>query len=127
VEEEMAEKANYTIWLDDKLQIIRQNITGPIDEEDAKKISSATRAAARQLKDPQRVRILAVSSNVEKIESKPRKILMNDLKDPTLNKMAFVENNPYLKALISFTFILTGVDKVRMFSNEKDAIDWLTK
>jgi hypothetical protein len=123
----MAGNANYTICLDDKLQIIRQNITGQVDEVEAKKISSATRAMAQELKDPQRVRILAVSSNVGKMGSKVRKILMNDLKDPTLYKMAFAESNPYLKALISFIFIVTGLDKVRMFSNEKDAQDWLNK
>lgn len=123
----MAEKANYTIWLDEKLQIIRQTMAGQIGEEDAKRISNATREAARELKDQERIRILAVSSNVGKIGSKARKILMNDLKDPTLYKMAFVENNPYLKALISFVFILTSLDKVRMFSNEKDAIGWLNK
>jgi hypothetical protein len=127
VEEEMAEKEKFTIQLDETLQIIRQNITGQFDEEEAKKISNATRAVARELKDPQRVRILAVASNVGKLGSKARKILMNDLKDPTLYKMAFVDSNPFIKVLISFIFILTGLDKVRMFSDEKDAIGWLNK
>ena len=123
----MAEKEKFTIQLDETLQIIRQNITGQFDEEEAKKISNATRAVARELKDPQRVRILAVASNVGKLGSKARKILMNDLKDPTLYKMAFVDSNPFIKVLISFIFILTGLDKVRMFSDEKDAIGWLNK
>jgi hypothetical protein len=123
----MAEKANYTIRLDDKLQIIRQDITGQVNVADAKKISSATRVIARELKDPQRVRVLAVSAKVGKIESKARKILMNDLNDPTLYKMALVGSNPFLKALISFVFIVTGLDKARMFSNEKDAIGWLNE
>jgi hypothetical protein len=123
----MAEKASYAIRLDEKLQIIRQDITGQVDVEDAKKISSTTRSIARELKDPQRVRILAVSSKVGKIESKARKILMNDLNDPTLCKMAFVGSNPFIKALISFVFILTGLDKARMFLDEKDAVGWLNK
>lgn len=123
----MAEKENYTIRLDDKLQIIRQTITGQFDEDGAKKLSSATRAVARELKDPRRVRILAIASNVGKLGSKARKILMNDLNDPTLYKMAFVDTNPFIKALISFIFIVTGLDKERMFSDEKDAIGWLNK
>jgi ABC-type cobalamin transport system permease subunit len=123
----MAEKENYTIRLDDTLQIIRQTITGQIDEEDAKKISSTTRAVARELKDPRRVRILAVGANVGKTGSKVRKILMNDLNDPTLYKIALVDSNPFIKALISFMFIVTGLDKARTFSDEKDAIGWLNK
>jgi hypothetical protein len=123
----MAEKANFTISLDDKLQIIRQDITGQVDVEDAQKISSATRAIARELKDPQRVRILAVSPRAGKVESKARKILMNDLNDPVLYKIALVGSNPFIKALTSFIFIVTRLDKARMFSNEKDAVEWLNE
>lgn len=123
----MAEKANYEIRLDEKLQIIRQTLTGQIDEEEAKKVSSATRALAQELKDPQRVRILTVSSNVGKPRPKVRKILMNDLNDPTLYKLALVDSNPFLKALISFIFIVSGISKARMFLNETDAIGWLDK
>jgi hypothetical protein len=41
--------------------------------------------------------------------------------------MALVGSNPFLKALTSFIFIATGLDKARMFSNENDAVEWLNK
>jgi mitochondrial fission protein ELM1 len=123
----MAEKAKYEIYLDEKIQIIREKIDGPVDEEDTKNITAVSKALVKQLKDPQKVKLLVSVSNFRSTPSKVRKLFINGLKLNSVYKVAITGPNPYLEALITFFFIATGINKVKLFNNEREAIQWLNE
>jgi pantoate kinase len=117
--------AKFTISRDEELQIIRQTIEGIIDEEDSKRILEMTVALANGLKDPNNVRVLTVSNDFGKATSRARKQLMKNLNESKLHKMAVMGKNPFMKTLITFIVMATGLKKVKLFTGEKEALDWL--
>jgi hypothetical protein len=119
--------AKISLELDEKNQIIRQVIEGMIDDEDSETIFKSTKELAARLKDPHKVRILAISDNMAKSSPKARKDLLNNIKDPDLYKIAVMGKNPYMKAVFSFILKVTGTRKTRIFSKEQDAVRWLTE
>ena len=118
-------KARYTVQFDEKLQIIRQEIEGELTEEDARAISAASSALVDASKDPGKVRILIKHANFIRTPSKARKIFMNDLKRSNLYRIAVVGQSPGIKAMLFFLSLATGLNKMKMFSNEREAVRWL--
>jgi hypothetical protein len=126
----MDEHGRFTTVLDEKLQIIRNHVRGGLDEEMATGLHETLVALLPKLKNPGKVKILVFldkTSDGVKGTPKGRRMLMEHFKRPDLYKMAVVGGNPYMKALATFVFIATGVNKVRLFSNEHDAVQWLNE
>jgi hypothetical protein len=119
--------AKISMHLDEGLQIIRQNIEGVIDEEDAKSISTMTKNLSAGLKDPRKVRVLAVSNDLGKGTTKARKRLIENLDEADLYKIAVMGKNPYMKTLFTFILKVTGTKKVKMFTGEQEAVLWLNE
>jgi hypothetical protein len=119
--------AEISVRLDEHLQIIRQDVNGIIDEEDADTISTMTKTLSAGLKDPQKIRILSVSNGFGKATSKARKRLLDNLKQSDLYKIATMGTNPYMKAVFSFILMASGTKKVKVFTSEQDAIRWLNE
>jgi hypothetical protein len=123
----MAEKAKYEMYLDEKLQIIRGNVDGPVDEEDTKNITAQSEALVKQLKDPGKVKLLVAVTRFNRASSKVRKLFINGLKRSNVCKVAITGPNHYLEVLINFFFMATGINKVKLFDNERDATRWLNE
>jgi hypothetical protein len=123
----MAEKAKYEMYLDEKLQVIREKVDGQIEEEDAKNIETMSEKLVTQLKDPRKVKVFISVSNLSRMSSKVRKIFINGLKRNNLYKVAITGSSPYLKAVITFFFIAAGINKVKLFNNEREAIRWFNE
>jgi hypothetical protein len=117
----------FDIKIDEENQIIRQYFSGQIKDEDAIEISKKTEELVEKLKNPHKVKILAVFFNIKKIPPKVRKQFITDLKRENLYKVAFVGFNYYVAALIYFFILITNKKKVRIFSLEQEAIEWLNK
>jgi hypothetical protein len=123
----VTEEARFIVELDEKLQIIRNRIFCGLDDELAVQITEAMIAAKSRMKDPDKVRALVFFNLASKGTTKGRKILMDNLKRPDFYKMAVLGNNPYMAALATFFFVATGINKVKLFSDESDAIRWLNE
>jgi hypothetical protein len=119
--------AKISIHLDENLQIIRQDIDGVIDEEDAENISTMTKTLSAGLKDPQKIRIFSVSNGFGKATAKARKRLLKNLQQPDLYKIAVMGTNPYMKTVFAFILIATGTKKVKVFTIEHEALRWLNE
>jgi hypothetical protein len=117
--------AKISTHLDEGLQIIRQNIEGVIDEEDADNLSNMIKALSADLKDPRRVSVLVVSNDFGKGTTKARKRLLENLDEADLYKIAVMGKNPYMKTLFTFILKVTGTKKVKMFTIEQEAVHWL--
>jgi len=67
--------AKISMRLDEKTQIIYQNVEGIIDDEDSVSLFEMTEKLADKLTDRHKIRILTVSNQVGKSSSKTRKAL----------------------------------------------------
>lgn len=123
----MADKAKFEIHVDEKLQVIRLQVEGQIDEETSQAVLDTIEKLVPGLKNPEKVKTLVISSNFGKATPKGRKIFYENVKRPTLYKMAFVGKSMYIKAIITFIQIFSGLKKVRLFSDEQEAIRWLNE
>jgi hypothetical protein len=123
----VAEDIKFTVELDEKFQIIRNRIFCGLDDDLATKITDAMIATKSRMKDPGKVKALVFFNLASKGTTKGRKILMDNLKRPDFYKMAVLGNNPYMAALATFFFVATGINKVKLFSDENDAIRWLNE
>jgi hypothetical protein len=123
----MSEQPKFTMELDEEFQIIRNQIFCGLDEDLARQLTNSVAAVLPRLKDPNKVRFLVFINLANKGTTKGRKILMENFKRPELYKMAVLGNNPYMAALAAFFFVASGVNKVKLFSNERDAILWLNE
>ena len=57
--------------------------------------------------------------------SKARKQFVSVLKKDEVKKVAILGNKPFMRAMLAFYRIVSGVDKIRNFSSKDDAIVWL--
>lgn len=116
-----------SVYLDEKLQVIRQHIEGNIDEEMTIRFFEESRAAAARLKDPKMIRILAISDSLGKGTPGARRSLMDNLNNDDVYRVALVGKNPFMKAAVSFLLVLKPSKKVRTFGNEDEALRWLNE
>jgi hypothetical protein len=119
--------AKISTYLDEGLQIIRQNIEGVIDEEDADNLSNMIKTLSAGLKDAHKVRVLVVSDGLGKGTTKARKRLLENLDEVDLYKIAVMGKNPYMKTLFTFILMVTGTKKVKIFIGEQEAVRWLNE
>jgi hypothetical protein len=123
----MAEQARYTILFDEKLQLIREHVEHQINEEEARAISSTCETLVKRFENPRKIKFLVVVLNFGRMSSKVRKVFISDVKREDVYKVALVGSSPYLSALLSFFFMVTGLHKMKLFAGEQEAIRWLNE
>lgn len=116
-----------SVHLDEELQVIRQQLDGDIDEKMAARFFEESRVAAARLRDPKKIRVLAISDNLGKGTPEARRSLMDNLNHDDVYRVALVGKNPFMKAAVSFFLILKPSKKIRMFGNEDEALRWLNE
>ena len=116
-----------SVYLDEELQVIRQHLDGNIDEGMATKFFEESRAAAARLKDPKKIRVLAISNSLGKGTPKARRKLMANLNNDDVYRVALVGKNPFMNAAVSFFLVIKPSKKVRVFGNENEALQWLNE
>ncbi|MDD5676233.1 MAG: STAS/SEC14 domain-containing protein [Chitinivibrionales bacterium] len=113
------------VRLDEELQIIRQVITGRLNEEDARLLFVQTEACVNRLKNPEKVRVLVDGSRLGKSNSRTRKRLFNETKRPNLKRLALFGGSPMVRTFLKFFNIISGNDKMNCFKTEAEALAWL--
>lgn len=113
------------IVLDEELQIIRQKLSGPTNEEMASLIIDQTTQCASRLKDPGNVRILLDGRAMGKISSKARQKLTQMQNKLDLTKLASWGMSLMDRTVVRFINRVTGMNKLKVFKDEKTAIEWL--
>lgn len=96
---------------------LTDNITDSIYQEHDK--------IAMTFDDPGDVRLLVDAREAGKVWAKARKQFRSVLKKGEIKKVAIFGNQPFLRAMLTFYRIVSGVNKVRNFSSKDDAIAWL--
>lgn len=119
--------ADIRLQLDEKTQVIYQWVEGDFSEKDSDRIVAMIGELKPRLRDPDRIRILALSEKPGKPTPSARRSLLENAKREDLYKMAIAGGNPYMKALVSFFCIASGMKKVRAFTKESDALQWLVE
>jgi hypothetical protein len=117
--------AKFTVWLDEDRQIIRQRITGEPTLSDFLRLAEQTRDCVLRLRCPDDVRILVDGSWFGRMRKDVRAASSAELRRPELTRMAIVTTNRVARVLIRFMVVATGQHKVRTFSTESAALDWL--
>ncbi len=109
----------------DGTNIIYNKIRGFISIETSQMLFARNDEIVKTLDNPNDVRMLIDATESGKTDSKARKQFNQILKDDNVKKMAILGNKPFLRAVLTFHRIVTGVDKIRIFSSREDAITWL--
>jgi len=122
-----AEMGEISVCLDEKLQVIRQRLDGNIDDEMVTTFFNESQTAAARLKDPKKIRVLAISDTLGKATPGARRRLMNNLTNDDVYRVALVGKNPFMNAAISFFLVIKPSKKIRVFGNENDALHWLVE
>ena len=121
----MSIQSKIEMYLDETTQVIYQQVEGPIDEDDSKRMYEMVVELKKKLRDPGKVRILAISDNAAKPSPGARRALMENEKRDDFYRMAVVGSNPYMKTALTFFLMVSGSKKIRVFSNREDALTWL--
>jgi len=116
---------NYRVLLDEKEQVIRQYIEGAVDEAEAMDIQTKTGEAIPLLKNPDQVKLLIFTTTLGKTTPKARRIFYENVKRPALQKVAVIGTSALVKAFITFVLIISNSKKVRLFTAEQEALQWL--
>ncbi len=121
----MEKDPDFIIERIDGTNIIYNKIRGSISIETSNMLFAKNDEIVKTLDDPHDVRMLVDATESGKTDSKARKQFNQVLKDDNVKKMAILGNKPFLRAMLAFHRIVTGVDKIRNFSSREDAIEWL--
>ena len=105
--------------------IIFQKIFSDTTAEMSKEIYEKTEKAISSIGNPQKINILIDTFDAGKALSKARKTFNAVLQKDIINKVAILGNKPFLRAMLKFHRIVSGVDTMRIFVNKDDAIAWL--
>ncbi len=105
--------------------IIYNKIRGFVSIERSEMIFAKNDEIVKTLDNPDNVRMLIDAQETVKTDSKSRKQFNSVLKDDNVSKIALLGDKPFLRAMLTFHRIVTGVDKLRNFSSREDAITWL--
>lgn len=116
-----------SVTLDEELQIIRQRLDGNMDDEIVTKFFEESQAAAARLKDPKKIRVLAISDKLGKATPGARRRLLENLNNEDVCKVALFGKNPFMNAAVSFFLAIRPSKKIRVFGNEDEALRWLAE
>jgi hypothetical protein len=123
----LADKAQFKICLDEELQLIRYYIEGQVGEAEAFAIEDLSGKLIPGLKNPEKVNLLVFSSGFAKATPRARKIFYQNMKRPAVHKLAVVGTSRLVKAFVSFMQIASGSKKMKLFTDEQEAIRWLNE
>ena len=115
----------YTITLDEENQIICITMSGFPTEESFKKHIDEVSEYVAELKDPTNVRILVDGRTLAKASYRVRKIGNKLFEDRNLKRVAMWGCNPVARTLITFFSIAFGEGKMKAFTTEDAARQWL--
>lgn len=105
--------------------IIFQKIFGDTTAELDKELHTKTEKALQSIGNPPKFSFLVDTFDAGKALSKARKSFNAVLQKDSLYKVAILGNKPFVRAMLTFHRIVSGVDKMRIFLNKDDAIIWL--
>jgi hypothetical protein len=121
----MDEKPTCRMDFDEKSQVIYQWIEGSLDEDDSNRMTAGIVELKKRLREPDKIRILAISEKPEKPTPGARRLFMENARKEDLYKMAVLGRNPYMRAAVSFLLMVSGLKKIRIFPDETAALKWL--
>jgi hypothetical protein len=105
--------------------IIFQKVFGDTTSEMDKEIYEKTEKAILAIGNPYKINIIVDTYDAGKTLSKARKSFNAVLQKDRVNKVAILGIKPFLRAMLKFHRIVSGVDKMRIFENRDEAIAWL--
>jgi len=117
--------ATIEISLDEDRRIVRQRIDGDLNADVYQQVDEQTQKLAAELRDPANVLILVDGRKLGKADHVARQALMHTLDRPTLNRLAVFGPNLVGRVMARFIIMVSGVKKMRLFENERDAVEWL--
>jgi hypothetical protein len=117
--------ATIEVWLDDDRRFIRQRVSGVMEAKDFTLLDEQTRRLVADLRDPQRVAILADASAFEKATFGARQAMIDPFRRPDLHRLAVFGMSPFARTMMRLILLASRADRVRTFSEERDAIAWL--
>jgi SpoIIAA-like len=117
--------AKIEVWLDGGGQFIRQRVTGAMDAADFRRLDDETHALVQKLPDPHRVRILADAGSLGHATREARVAMLAPLLRPHLDRLATFGMSPFARVMMRLLLLNAGIDKVRTFKKEQEAIAWL--
>jgi UDP-N-acetylmuramyl pentapeptide synthase len=115
----------YTIWWDEKEEVLREKPCGDIDEAYAKSMSEELFKQANT--KPGNVLVLTDMSDGGSATSAARKIFAEELKNKKYSKHAFFGLTTFTRILVSFIVRASGVQNVGYFPTEQEALKWLKR
>ena len=105
--------------------IIYQKIFGDTTAEISKEVYEKTEKTVLAIGNPDKINLIVDTFDAGKALSKARKTFNTVLQKDIINKVAILGNKPFLRAMLKFHRIVSGVDKMRIFVNKDEAIAWL--
>jgi hypothetical protein len=117
--------AKIEVWLDEERRFIRQRIDGYVDAEDFKRLEAEMQRLGPEVRDPQNVLILFDATKAAKATFQARRAMVRALGRPTLKRMAIVNATLVGRMMSRFINVVSGLNKIRMFDDEREAIEWL--
>jgi hypothetical protein len=117
--------AKIEVWLDEGRRFIRQRIEGDVDAEDFQRLEDETAKLVPQVKDPENVLILFDASKAAKGTFQARRAMIRSLGRTALRRMAVVAPSAIGRVMVRFILTVSGVNKMRVFDEERAAIEWL--
>jgi hypothetical protein len=117
--------AKIEVWLDDDRRFVRQRIDGDMTAEDFQHLEDEMQRLVPQVLDPENVMILFDATRAAKGTSQARRAMVRSLGRTALRRLAVVNPSAIGRVMVRFMLTVSGVKKVRIFDDEKAAIDWL--
>jgi hypothetical protein len=119
-------RAKIKVLLDEELQIIRQELDGDFNEEDAIRCGAESEKYAQKLKNPQVVNVLVNSRKLGKSDARARKKMAEFSNLSQVHKVAlWGTGNPFVRTIVNFLNSATGQHKIAIFKFEQEALNWL--
>jgi hypothetical protein len=117
--------AKIEVWLDDDRRFIRQRIVGDVDAEDFQRLEDELGQLVPQVRDPENVLILFEAGEAAKGTFQARRAMIRSMGRSALRRMAVVNPRPIGRVMVRFILTVSGAHKMRVFNDERAAIEWL--
>jgi hypothetical protein len=114
---------SYRIWWDGEEEIVRACSPGVLDEQAAEGIRRETERMAEEHGDG--LDWLIDLSQMTKVTSRARRILVEASGHRSINKYALVGASIFIRTVANFIAAAAGQKNARHFATEEDALAWL--
>ncbi len=116
---------SFDVWIDEERQIIRQRMHRDLDLADFEQLIEATGACVRKLRNQSGVRILVDGEWHGRMKGPVRALALDTLRSKSIGRMAMVNGSAFVRVFIRFIQTATGIDRMRVFREEGEALHWL--